>query len=66
MRLMFSWITAITLPTTSVSAASIHSTLPSRSPSGSNERASTRRNAANAASFTVTLMNAVTAEGAPS
>src|SRR5262245_39014704 len=63
---MLSWITAIRLPTTTVAAASTHRMSPTSAPSGSNESASTRTNAANAASFTVTLMNAVTADGAPS
>src|SRR5687768_13696290 len=63
---MFSWITAIRLPTTIVAAASSQRMFPSTSPSGSNDSVNTRTNAANAATFTVTLMNAVTADGAPS
>ena len=66
MRFTFSWMTAMMFPTTIVSADNTQKMPSSDSSSGPNAIASTRINVAKAATFTVTDMKAVTAEGAPS
>ena len=65
-RLTLRWISAVTLPTVIVSAASSQRTPVQLAAAPPSAAMKTRAKAANAAAFTATAMNAVTAVGAPS
>ena len=66
MRLTFRCVTALTLPTVMVSAASTQRTPVQLAATDTSAPANTRTKAAKAAALTPTAMKAVTAVGAPS